>query len=214
MAAAYTVLGVPLFSWYLLPVAVALVYGFAFAVGEAARRAGRWVASRRPGRGLVPGAAALAVALLLALPAVLPLAASSLSWARGFEGFGRLRAYREAGEWLRTHTAADASVAYIEIGVIGYTSRRPVVDLLGLVTPGVLPWVARHDLPGAFLAHPTDLVVVRRPGRMEAFLRRPWFRESFVELRRFGYGGGRGTVIVFARRPGTILPPPAAANGG
>lgn len=214
MAAAYTVLRVPLFSWYLLPVAVALVYGFAFGVGEAARRAGRWAGRSRGGRGLIPRAAALAVALLVALPVALPLAASSLRWARGFDGFGRLRAYREAGEWIRTHTAQDTSVAYIEIGVLGYSSRRPLVDLLGLVTPKSLPWVARHDLPGAYLARPADLVVVRRPGRMEAFLRRPWFRESFVELRRFEYRGGRGTVIVFARRPGTVLPPPEAIDGG
>lgn len=204
VAATYSLLGIPFFSWYVLPVVVAGVYGFAHAVGAAARWVSKWL---RPGR-VLPATAAAVVAVALAAPGVLSVARGSLDWSRRFNGFGRLVTYAEAGEWIRTHTPEGASVAYIEIGVIGYHSRRPLVDLLGLVSPASLPYVARHDLPAAYLAQPTDLVVVRHPGRMEALVRRPWFPGAFRSVARFPLPAGRGSVEVFARRAGAPLPEP------
>lgn len=39
------------------------------------------------------------------------------------------------GEWLRANAPADASVACLDIGVLGWASERRVVDLYGLVSP-------------------------------------------------------------------------------
>jgi len=49
--------------------------------------------------------------------------------------------WREVALWIRDHTAPQAVVAAHDIGFIGYFSRREVVDLAGLVTPEVHPFI-------------------------------------------------------------------------
>jgi hypothetical protein len=200
VAIAYSVLGVPLFSWYVLPVEIGLVYGFAFAVGTAAR----WLARRFPGwPRLARAAAALAAACAVSLPVLLPLAKSSQRWAIDFAGFGRLNAYRDAAEWIRASTPETASVAYLEIGVLGYYSRRPLLDLLGLVSPESLPYVGARDLLGALRARSTDLVVSRPQSRMRPIVGSPWFQASYEEAARFHAPRGGGWVAVYQRKVAT-----------
>jgi hypothetical protein len=52
--------------------------------------------------------------------------------------FGRsLQGLTEMGEWLRENTAESTVVAAYDIGAIGYSSRRPILDLGGLVHTGI-----------------------------------------------------------------------------
>lgn len=46
--------------------------------------------------------------------------------------------------WLADHTAPDAVIAAHDIGALGYFAPRPLVDLAGLVSPDVLPYM--HDV--------------------------------------------------------------------
>ena len=48
------------------------------------------------------------------------------------------------GQWFDRNTAANAVIATPDIGAIGYFSRRSVVDLAGLVTPAMVPLLARE----------------------------------------------------------------------
>ena len=52
----------------------------------------------------------------------------------------REQAYRATADWVTAHTPAQAKIAMLEIGIIGYYSNRSVVDLLGLATPISLPY--------------------------------------------------------------------------
>jgi hypothetical protein len=49
----------------------------------------------------------------------------------------RYAIYRAAGEWLAAHTDPDATVGALEVGILGYYSRRPMVDFAGLIQPQV-----------------------------------------------------------------------------
>ena len=51
-------------------------------------------------------------------------------------------------EWLRDNTPEDAVVAALDIGAVGYASDRPVLDLMGLVSPEILSGGAETGLPG------------------------------------------------------------------
>ena len=69
------------------------------------------------------------------------------------------------GRWLRESTPERGAIATPEIGALGYFSRRRVVDLAGLVTPQMLPYLereAREDAIANFrfaaFAHPEYLV--------------------------------------------------------
>ncbi len=46
--------------------------------------------------------------------------------------------YLDLGHWLRDNTPADTVIAALDIGALGYGSKREMLDLMGLVSPEVL----------------------------------------------------------------------------
>jgi arabinofuranosyltransferase len=45
--------------------------------------------------------------------------------------------YREAARWIVDHTDEGASVAVSDIGIVGYVTGRPIVDMFGLIDPHI-----------------------------------------------------------------------------
>lgn len=126
--AAYSFLGVGRYFWYYS----ALVPGFIALVGLGVS----WLHRRVSGWG---GRTAYYLAFLL--PAVLVAASlygqwRSLNFMR-LNPSSRNAAYREVGEWLNTHTAPQDRVGALEVGIIGYYARRPMIDFAGLIQPAV-----------------------------------------------------------------------------
>ncbi len=56
----------------------------------------------------------------------------------------------KTARWLNENTAPDAIIAAHDIGAIGYFSARPLVDLAGLVTPAVIPFIRDENALLAF----------------------------------------------------------------
>ena len=203
LAVAYPLLGVPLYLWYVLPPLIVLFYGLPAAVGAAVRR----LTVALGGSPRATAASFLAGGLLL-LFVVRGLLDTGLARLATFEPPQRLLAYREAAEWIRDHSRPEDSIAYVEIGVLGYYSERPIEDLMGLVTPRVLPFVRQGDLLGAFLTKPAKYVVFHPRGRMGPIVHAPWFPRAYREVARFADRGFRGgELVVFRRRPGAKIPP-------
>ena len=136
--AAYSALGVTRYFWYYAP----LVPGFIAAVGlgVAAAGAGWRAASERRKDPSLPGSppsvawtgwTALAFLALLFLAQV-----RSLEELR-VQADQRIRIYRAVGEWLQDNTLDEDRVGALEVGIIGYYARRPMVDFAGLIQPGV-----------------------------------------------------------------------------
>lgn len=204
LAVAYPLLDVPFFTWYVVPLAIAVLYGIAFLAGAA----GRGTASalgRRPGR----RTAAAAVALLLLLPLFASLVPASWRWCRNHRWQRHLWTYREAAHWVRGHSEPRDEIAYVEIGVLAFYSERTVVDLMGLVTPEAIPYVRKGDLVGAFLARPARFVVFHSRGRMLPLLNRRWFQRAYERVARFEEGEDR-ELTVYRRLPGSRIRPPRA----
>jgi hypothetical protein len=49
----------------------------------------------------------------------------------------RVPVYRTIGQWIDANAAPDATVGALEVGIIGYYARRPMVDFAGLIQPEV-----------------------------------------------------------------------------
>ena len=79
--------------------------------------------------------ALLAVYLALALPALLP-AATRYGWA--VQNINAMQVH--LGHWLDRELPRNARIAVNDIGAIAYFSRREIVDLMGLVTPAIIPY--------------------------------------------------------------------------
>jgi len=96
-----------------------------------------WLARR-------PGVRAVVAALfLIASIATVPLAAGRYAWA--VQNIDAMQVH--LGRWVTAHTPPDARLALNDVGAIAYLSRREIVDVVGLVTPAIIPY-RRHGEAG------------------------------------------------------------------
>jgi hypothetical protein len=84
------------------------------------------------------------------------------------------------GKWFEANTPEKASIAAPDIGAIGYFSERHVVDLAGLVTPEMVPYLARgtqEEATAAFafasFSRP-DYLIDRAPDAYDLVRRSPY----------------------------------------
>jgi arabinofuranosyltransferase len=77
------------------------------------------------------GVVYLAVALVTLAPA-----AERYAW--GVQNINAMQVH--LGRWVDAHLPRSATLAVNDIGAIAYFSRRPVIDLMGLVTPEIRPY--------------------------------------------------------------------------
>lgn len=126
-------LGIPRYGWYVLPFELSLLLLAGLGVECA-----RWLEPPlgRPVR--------ITVAILVAL--LLYVAAGDLRWLAVSDGDPRRASYGAVAA-LADRYPEGTTLASFEVGYLGYFGRRPVLDLLGLVTPETpLDAVRRGDL--------------------------------------------------------------------
>jgi hypothetical protein len=138
------------YSMHVLPLAMVLL---AAAVGTGADGAGSGAVvagAARPARTvgglrqLLGGSASwfsrarvLAVLLYLAIAlATLPGAAARYAW--GVQNINAMQVH--LGRWVDANVPKTARLALNDIGAIAFFSRREVIDLMGLVTPEIIPY--------------------------------------------------------------------------
>ncbi len=106
----------------------------------------------------------------------------------GREPQPRYPIYKTAGEWLAANTPATASVGMVEIGIVGFYSKRYIVDVCGLVTPSVGPHLAAGDVAWPVRTYRPDYMLLHDPlwtSLEEPIASAPWFRESYERIRTF-----------------------------
>jgi hypothetical protein len=77
-----------------------------------------------------------ALALLTGVLVALPPAASRYGWA--VQNIEAMQVH--LGHWVERHTPPGARLGLNDVGAIVYISRREVVDVMGLVTPAIIPF--------------------------------------------------------------------------
>ena len=214
VAVAYPLLRVPYFNWYTIPPVLALLYGAGAAAAGVGRALAGALAGRgdpegpapRPVRAVLPGAVGVLAAALVLAPVALSFAEASLSRFRAYRGQNRFATFRQAALWIRDHSLPEERIAYGEIGNLAYWSERPLDDLLGLVTPEALPYVAANDPNGAFLRRPPDFYVDHPANPHPGIAKTAWFRAGYHSVAEFP--GVHGTATVYRKYPDAGLPPP------
>lgn len=204
---AYPLLGVPMYTWYGLPLLFALLTGYAYAAGAAGRAVARFlggteVATARISIRVTTGTAGLAAALLIAWPVSLLTLSQAAGRVGGEHHPVRQELYTQAGRWLDAHAPAEARVAAIEVGTIAFYSRRHVHDVLGLVSPRSLPAIAEGGLVAAFRVGDPDWFLYYTPQAsfLDPILRSPGFAEEWEVAHRVN--PGQPAEVVLYRRKG------------
>jgi len=181
---AYRQMRLPFFHWYLLPPLVLLALGAGLAADGLARaidtvRRRFWGASVDPPRPNV--LVAWAVGAIVLLVTAVPMARTA--WLqRASRPHAGERAYIAIGQWLARETPPDATVGYLEVGFIGYYSRRHIVDPLGLVSPGAAEAIARRDFLHTYRTRRPDVILhqpVFYPEYHGIVVDQPWFKAEY-----------------------------------
>lgn len=79
-----------------------------------------------------------AVLAATVVAAVIGLGPAAERYAWGVQNINAMQVH--LGRWLDANTPRTATLAVNDIGAIAFFSRRPVIDLMGLVTPEILPY--------------------------------------------------------------------------
>ena len=107
-------------------------------------------------RGLATFAARSPLRLLSRVYGLLLVGLLLYSWVLGAQIYAKDVSYMtmvqvQSARWLRQNTPPSAVVATHDIGAIGYFSGRRLLDMAGLVTPEVIPWLNDQPRLLAFL---------------------------------------------------------------
>ncbi len=182
----YSALNVAPYVWYYAVPALALIVLIAYGV---------WVLQRVPRAGRLLSVMGLVCALL-------PLGYADASIARILHGETpppaselaskvlpetKVVIYERVGRWIDQHTPPDATLGVTELGVMGYYSRRPVVDFLGLTQPERLAAIRRGDFIGGLIqAQPDYLALTAINAIYDANPQdEDWFRALYAPLATF-----------------------------
>ena len=143
---------------------------------------------------------ALLAWLALALWALVP-AAERYAW--GVQNIEAMQV--RLGHWVAASTSPTARLAVNDIGAIAYVSRREIVDLVGLVTPEILPY-RRQGEEGVirFLIRSCPDYVIIFPTWFPRLAARADLLEPLhrVRLDRVEVSGGREMVVYRLRHCG------------
>jgi len=79
-----------------------------------------------------------------------------LFWLQGARAYGLDVAIIESemvttAHWVADNTEADELVAAHDIGALGYFGERDILDLAGLVSPDVIPFIRKEDRLSGYL---------------------------------------------------------------
>ena len=177
------ILGVPVMAWHYLPLYAALVALAGLGVKGLAGQ----VRQPAPSRAMASAGVLLLAGAAGHTALALTLGGSPERWA-ALAPDPASPAYGEAGQWLRENTPPGASVGTAEIGVLGYTSERPIVDAGGRLQPGIAAANARGDAAWWLNAYAPEYLALDA-GEVEALAGDGWFREAYAEIARTGPAG-------------------------
>ncbi len=102
-----------------------------------------------------------------------------------------------AAKWLREHTLPEALVAAHDIGAIGYYAERPLIDLAGLVTPEVIPFMRDEARLKAFIQARKAAYLVTFPGWYPQLTADPCFRPVYQSTAGWSPGAGGEHMVVY-----------------
>lgn len=184
--AGYAALGVPRYFWYYAPLAptLSVLVGCGLA----------WAAGVWPERIVRRGIVGLVLVGLTLWPQIGGLISLY------YNPDPRIQIYRQAGLWLNRWTPEASVVGALEVGIIGYYARRPVVDFAGLTQPEVAhqmhPEASYQDLALWAIDRYRPAYVVIDPGTLPA-VAEALVRFGCVSVREFVDDRYRGRLVIY-----------------
>ena len=194
---AFAMLNVPLADWYYAPLMPGVAMLTARGLQVAAEGVARLVSAhhRRARIGVAAGVTILTLLILLNLlfPLTRTIVQAHPDW--------KAIAYPPTARWIAQNTNASATLATIDIGHLGYWSKRRIIDIVGLAQPDVAPHIAQGDFSYAIRHYQPDLILLGYLW-LDEVQNAAWFQELYAPRQIFKYAGVDQPLILFSRRAG------------
>jgi len=146
----YILLNVSAYGWYQLPVLFVLNLFFGLGIVKIVEILTRHIK---------PHNLSLGISVLFTIVLVFMLAKPTFNAMLAYQGDARGESYAALSRWFREHTNSSESIAFIEIGYLGYYTDNRIIDLAGLVLPDVVPHIAEGDFAWSFWQYKPDYYV-------------------------------------------------------
>lgn len=184
--AAYSIIGVAFYAWYVAPfIAVAAIFA---AVGVEA--VAELLSNQSSVRTVGQAGTVIAAMVIIGFEFRIDLGSGMQ------QPSPKVEAYRKAADWIAENTAGDATVDALEVGVIGYFDQRRTYDFVGLVDPSRVPYLrslelaegVRHKAAGYVIMIPPDVWLPQNS----------WFASAYRRVREIrvpGFYAGKPLVI-------------------
>lgn len=169
----YTFAGAPWYPWYAIP----LIYLTTVLAG---------IGLTSISRLLIPGTSGRLDLARNALAVLLVVFVATLATHRGMIDAPSPPAavldYQRLAQWINENTEPSDRVAYIEVGSLQWHSKRRIVDLLGLISPEVIPLIRDGDFGRAVEVTRPEYLVMALPfwNILGSVARHEGFREDYV----------------------------------
>jgi len=115
--------------------------------------------------------------------------------------FPKLELYTKAGQWTAENTPPGSSIAFLEVGYFGYFSQRKIIDLVGLVTPGVSQHIRNRNFQWAVITYEPDYYIYNSEfeGWLNPTINQPWFIKSYEEIEELSQPGYPFCLKIFKK---------------
>ena len=199
----YQILGVISFGWYFLPPLIAASLLAALGLGAALDAARTFSSGLR-----WPVFVILLITLIFLVSSRAQLIMAER--VRFDRTNPQLSPYHKTSQWLADNTVEDALVATIEIGIIGYHIPNPILDTMGLVSPGMRPALTgwSDSLMYAMTSYWPDYAIVLPGTAWDGVISQWWFQEYYVRAAQFDkvsvYQKMRMPTANFVLAPSTV----------
>ncbi len=146
----YILLNVSAYWWYQFPILFVLNLFFGLGIIKVVEILTRHIKPRY---------LSLGISFLFTIVFVFVLAKPTFEGMLAYQGDPRGESYVALSRWFREHTNSSESIAYIEIGYLGYYTDNRIIDLAGLVLTDVPPHIAEGDFAWGFWQYKPDYYV-------------------------------------------------------
>lgn len=146
----YSILNVAGYWWYVLPILFVLNIFFGLGIIWILELINKYIKIKK---------LAFAFSFIMTLFLLFILSKPNYIYWKTYQGDPRGKSYTNLSQWFRENTNSQESIAFIEIGYLGYYTDNRIIDLAGLVLPEIVPHIANGDFSWGFWNYAPDYYI-------------------------------------------------------
>jgi hypothetical protein len=126
-----------------------------------------------------------------------------------FKFRNRITFYYEAAKWFKKNIPPTATIGFGEVGVLGYFSDRTIIDMAGLVTPGVSRHIYLDDPYWTVRYYRPDYLMRFSPQTIYDFIMpEDWWNKAYRPIKTISFSDTTLTLVLYKKVDDSMIPKP------